>query len=417
MGTTRLLCLAVTLLAVAASVCAQDHSSSEEVILRSQFDDQGNPDAVLPTDEIIRRHGYPSETHLVTTEDGYVLTMHRIPRGRNSPGTGGNRPVVFLQHCLLCSSSVWVFMGPENGLAFILADQGFDVWMGNARGNEYSRRHVLLDPKKSQFWDFSWNEMGYYDLPAEFDYVLSLTGQPKLSYVGFSMGTTMFFAMGASRPEYNTRIRSMHAFAPVAFVGKMKSPIKLLHPFLAQSNWIANMLGMDEFLPSSDLMSFLGKVTCEDDAKVQPLCSNILFLLSGYNSEQLNTTTLPVIFGHLPAGCSAKTVMHYAQGVLTGDFRLYDYGLIGNLKRYGSAEPPEYDLGLVTAPVNLHYSSNDWLANVEDVKKLADKLPNLKKMILVPEPRFNHMDYLLAIDVRSLLYDSLVQMLKNEVSQ
>ncbi|XP_046394226.1 lipase 1-like isoform X4 [Ischnura elegans] len=364
MGTTRLLCLAVTLLAVAASVCAQDHSSSEEVILRSQFDDQGNPDAVLPTDEIIRRHGYPSETHLVTTEDGYVLTMHRIPRGRNSPGTGGNRPVVFLQHCLLCSSSVWVFMGPENGLAFILADQGFDVWMGNARGNEYSRRHVLLDPKKSQFWDFSWNEMGYYDLPAEFDYVLSLTGQPKLSYVGFSMGTTMFFAMGASRPEYNTRIRSMHAFAPVAFVGKMKSPIKLLHPFLAQSN-----------------------------------------------------TTLPVIFGHLPAGCSAKTVMHYAQGVLTGDFRLYDYGLIGNLKRYGSAEPPEYDLGLVTAPVNLHYSSNDWLANVEDVKKLADKLPNLKKMILVPEPRFNHMDYLLAIDVRSLLYDSLVQMLKNEVSQ
>ncbi|XP_046394227.1 lipase 3-like [Ischnura elegans] len=414
MGTTRLLCLAVTLLAVAASVCAQDHSSSEEVILRSQLSEKGNPDAALPTDEIIRRHGYPSETHHVTTEDGYVLTMHRIPRGRNSSGPGGKRPVVFLQHCLLCSSAVWVFMGPENGLAFILADQGFDVWMGNARGNEYSRRHISLDPKKTKFWNFSWNEMGYYDLPAEFDYILSLTGQPKLSYVGHSMGTTMFFAMGASRPEYNTRIRAMHALAPVAFVGKMESPIELIAPLLAQSNWIANMLGLDEFLPSSDLMHFLGKVACEDGAIVQPLCTNILFLLSGYDSAQLNTTTLPVITGHLPAGSSTKTVIHYAQGCLTDDFRLYDYGWIGNLKRYGSMKPPKYDLGLVTAPVNLHYSSNDWLANVKDVKKLADKLPNLKKMILVPDPKFNHLDYLLAINVRSVLYDSLVQMLKNE---
>ncbi|XP_046394228.1 lipase 3-like [Ischnura elegans] len=415
MGTTRLLCLAVTLLAVAASVCAQEDSYSEGVPQLSLYSKKGNPDAALPTDEIIRRHGYPSETHQVTTEDGYVLTMHRIPRGRYSYGTRCKRPVVFLQHCLLCSSAVWVFMGPENGLAFILADQGFDVWMGNARGNEYSRRHKWLDPKESEFWDFSWNEMGYYDLPAEFDYIRRRTGQPKLSYVGFSLGTTMFFVMGASRPEYNTRIRAMHALAPIAFVGKMESPIKLLAPLLSHSNWIANMLGLAEFLPSSDLLPFLGKVGCKDDAIAQDLCTNILFLIAGHNSAQLNRTTLPVILGHLPAGTSTKTFIHYAQGVLTGDFRLFDYGLAGNLKRYGSAKPPKYDLGLVTAPVNLHYSSNDWLANVMDVRKLADKLPNLKRMILVPDPKFNHLDYLLAIDVRRLLYNRLVHMLKNEV--
>ena len=38
------------------------------------------------------RHGYKVETHRVTTEDGYVLSMHRIPRGRES-NRGGTIPI------------------------------------------------------------------------------------------------------------------------------------------------------------------------------------------------------------------------------------------------------------------------------------------------------------------------------------
>ena len=28
-------------------------------------------------------NGYPEETHYVTTEDGYILTLHRIPAGKD----------------------------------------------------------------------------------------------------------------------------------------------------------------------------------------------------------------------------------------------------------------------------------------------------------------------------------------------
>ncbi|KFG31844.1 triacylglycerol lipase [Toxoplasma gondii GAB2-2007-GAL-DOM2] len=48
------------------------------------------------------------------------------------------RPLVFLQHGLLESSLNWVSGGAES-LAFLLVENGCDVWLGNNRGNEYVR--------------------------------------------------------------------------------------------------------------------------------------------------------------------------------------------------------------------------------------------------------------------------------------
>jgi predicted alpha/beta hydrolase len=71
-------------------------------------------------------------------------------------------------------------------IAYHLSEAGFDVWSGNARGNLYSKAHKTLLPNQKAFWDFSWHEIGYYDLPAMIDYILLHTQQQQINYIGHS---------------------------------------------------------------------------------------------------------------------------------------------------------------------------------------------------------------------------------------
>jgi len=370
-------------------------------------------DKDLDTVGLANKYGYPAETHKVTTADGYILTVHRIPHGRNAtaaPAEG--RPVAWLQHGLLCSSSDWLMNTVEKALPYRLADAGYDVWLGNARGNSYSKEHVSLSTKDKEFWMFSWNEMGKYDVPAVIDYALNATGQKDLYWFGHSMGTTMFFTGMSLNPEYNSKIRLMSAFAPVAFTEHMISPIRLIAPYSASVEWILNTLGAYEFLPNNELMDFLGATICHQQSLLQGLCSNVVFILCGFDSAQLNTTQLPIILHHTPAGASVRSLVHYAQGVNSGEFRQYNHGKKENLAIYGQEEPPKYDVSKITAPVAFYWSDNDWLGVKSDVYRLAELLPNLVRKYRVPFDKFNHQDFLWAIDSPTLLYETAEEFMK-----
>ncbi|XP_059621083.1 lipase 3-like [Phlebotomus argentipes] len=366
---------------------------------------------------MIEYYGYPVESHVVPTEDGYLLTMHRIPYGRAlGAGPAPNKPVVFLQHGLLSSSADWVIIGPDSALAYLLADEGYDVWMGNARGNTYSRAHISLDPDRvpdrHKFWDFSWHEIGVYDLPAMIDYTLEVTGQSKLSYVGHSQGTTTLFVWLSLRPEYNNVIKSAHALAPVAFMKHLKSPfIRALAPLVYVLHIVTRLLGVDEFAPSTKMMQLGGEMACRDESPFQEVCANALFLIAGYDSEQLNRTQLPAIMHNVPAGAATRQLVHYAQLHNSGYFRQFDHGLLGNIGKYGSISPPDYPLSQITAPIALHFGDNDWLAAVVDVENLRSKLPNVIEYYNVPLDAFNHIDFQWAIDVKLLVYNNLINLI------
>lgn len=99
-------------------------------------------------------------------------------------------------------------------LGFYFSNAGYDVWLGNARSNIFSRKHTFLDPNELLFWQFSWHEIGVYDLSAMIDYILEQTKQTKLIYIGHSQGSTSVFVLLSERPEYNEKIAMVHAMAP-----------------------------------------------------------------------------------------------------------------------------------------------------------------------------------------------------------
>jgi predicted alpha/beta hydrolase len=84
------------------------------------------------------------------------------------------------------SSAGWLILGPGRSLALQLVDAGFDVFLGNTRGNRYSRNHTTLDSTQLAFWAWSWQQQAEYDLPASLSYVLEATQQQRLVYIGYS---------------------------------------------------------------------------------------------------------------------------------------------------------------------------------------------------------------------------------------
>ena len=64
---------------------------------------------------------------------------------------------------------------------------GYDIWLGNNRGNIYSRFHLQYNTGDSKFFDFSFYEMGKYDQPAQIGAILNyLPEHSDLTYIGYS---------------------------------------------------------------------------------------------------------------------------------------------------------------------------------------------------------------------------------------
>lgn len=370
---------------------------------------EDNPNMLLSVPSTIAKNGYLCETHTIISQ-GYILNVHRIPRSKSGDETPSK--TIYFQHGIFASSADWILNGPEKALPYVLADAGYDVWMGNIRGNRYSREHIWLKSDSKEYWDFSWHDVALYDVPAIIDYIRDFKGlNTKITYIGHSMGTTILFAMLSLKPEYNKILSAGIALAPVVYMSDIKSPLRSLAPIASNVAYMEMLYGSHEFIPKS---SFLGKMSsaCDVSNRDFGLCKNVIFYICGADEKQINETLIPTFISNLGTGTSWKTAVHFAQEIVANDrFQQFDYGAYFNIEKYGTIKPPEYDLSKITLPLTLIWAKNDLLSSEKDVKKLYEKLPNYTEMYLVPYPKFNHLDYLWAIDAKELLNDKILNTL------
>lgn len=356
-------------------------------------------DVHLNVTQLVTKYCCAIQEHQIGTDDGYLLTLFRIE---------GDGPPVFLMHGFYNSADDWVTAGPESGLAYILAAAGFDVWIGNARGNKYSRHHIYLSPDEdTEFWDFSWDEIGNYDLPAMIDYILYVTNKTQLAYIGHSQGTTSFFVLCSEQPEYNNKISIMIALSPVAWFTHVTGAVtKLITPYILHYSWILKLFNYHELKPQTELFSKL----CDIGNGI--ICIASSFTMIGFDFEQVNKTNTRSVMSHIAGGASLNQLLHYCQLIESKTFQKFDYGADMNEAFYGTSTPPKYPVEKITAPVALIYSENDWLANTADVLILKKRLKNVIMYHRVPFKKFNHLDFLYAKNVKRLVYDKVVKLIE-----
>ncbi|XP_047985470.1 lipase 1-like [Leguminivora glycinivorella] len=308
--------------------------------------------------------GYSMQVHQLHSEDGYILIMHRIPYGKDETKTGPvvrQKPPVLLMHGIMGSSADFVNQGPKSKFAFVVADAGFDVWLGNARGNPYSRAHSILDPDNSSadFFNFSWEEVAIYDVRAMVDYILGATSSPQIRYIGDAEGGTWFLILNILKPEYNKKFQMAQLLDPVGYTKYFPSEeLKLVADMIEPLYTYAQELGIAE-ISSLNIQENVTEIRVTGQVALQSIVSYIASL-GGYRSM----------------GTSLKQLVHLAQNIRDQSFRSWNYGEKINKQIYGAKSPARYDLSQVTVYTVLYYRKNNIFVHENDVKEMALNIKN-----------------------------------------
>lgn len=358
-------------------------------------------------EELILPSGYPCSEYTIQTKDGFLLGLQRVSSSSALRlGRDAERgPPVLLLHGLFMAGDAWFLNSPDQSLGFVLADHGFDVWVGNVRGTRWSHGHVSLPEKNKQFWDWSWQELALYDVAEIINYINSITNS-KIFVVGHSQGTIISFA-AFTQPEIVKKVAAAALLSPISYLDHVSAPLVLrmvkmhidkmilsmgVHQLNFKSEWAANLLVSlcDTRLSCNDMLSSItGKNCCFNESRME------------FYLEQE------------PHASSSKNLNHLFQMIRKGSFSKYDYGKLKNLIEYGKFKPPKFDLSRIpkSLPLWMAYGGNDALADVTDLQHTLKELPSTPEVVYLEN--YGHIDFILSLQAKQDLYDPIIRFFKS----
>ncbi|XP_068336405.1 triacylglycerol lipase 2-like [Pyrus communis] len=266
--------------------------------------------------------------------------------------------------------------------------------LGSLLGNETAAKLPVLlhDGILTAYWDWSWDQLAAYDLPALFAYVNNQTGQ-KLHYVGHSL------LPSPKETAKHTKISCIAALlAPVAYLGQMRSPFArtAVNAFLAQGPAFFFSL---EF---PNRCSKFCSISVQDRAVVA--------------SNHLTATTV-LVHCNCEVSKVRKKAIQTGHVTVAGNIAMYDYVFPAiNIQHYNQPTLPVYNMENIPkdVPLFLSYGGRDPLSNVLDVKYLLDNLRDHDKDKLVAQytAEYAHMDFLMAESANQVVYAPLLDFFK-----
>lgn len=349
-------------------------------------------------------YGYTAEEHVVQTKDGYLLGVHRLAwkKGEedmrvNAGPNSIQKRVAYLHHGLLMNSEVWVCLtDAQRCLPFVLLERGFDVWLGNNRGNKYSKKSVKYPPTSTEFWNFSIDDFAFHDIPDSIEYILHYTQQPSLSYIGFSQGTAQAFASLAVHPKLNDQVNVFIALAPAMSPAGLSNGI--VDALIKASPQVLFLL--------FGRRSILSAATMWQNILYPPLFVRLidmgLSFLFNWNATNISVSQKLAAYPHLYSFTSTKSVVHWFQIIRNKAFQMYDDDVQSPLSVSTSSKytkVAKYPTRNIRTPVVLVYGGSDSLV---DIKVMLKELP--RRTVATVIPHYEHLDFLWARDVDAQVF-------------
>jgi lysosomal acid lipase/cholesteryl ester hydrolase len=363
--------------------------------------------------ELCELYGYYCEEHIVQTGDGYLLGVHRlgwrqgeehVRINSGDKAKGVKKKVVYLHHGLMMNSEVWVCLTDrERCLPFELVERGYDVWLGNNRGNKYSKKSVHTPPTSSSFWNFSMDQFAFHDIPDSIAYILETTHQLSLSYIGFSQGTAQAFATLSIHPTLNEKIDVFIALAPAMSPKGVASGI--VDSFVKASPDILYLaFGRKTILPSATMWQSI----LYPPIFVRFIDTSLRFLF-GWSAVNILPDQKLAAYPHLYSYTSTKSVVHWFQIIRNGTFQMYDdeapNPLTSNRSKYYKVA--KFPTRNIKTPIVLLYGGSDSLV---DINVMLKELP--RHTVAKEIPHYEHLDFLWAQSVNTLVFPHIFDALE-----
>ncbi|KAL2868523.1 sterol esterase [Aspergillus lucknowensis] len=361
--------------------------------------------------EICSIFGYEAEEHIVHTQDGYLLGLHRLPYRKGEEGHPVNngegsvkKKVVYLHHGLMMCSEVWICLTEEQRcLPFQLVERGYDVWLGNNRGNKYSKKSTTRSPLSNEFWDFSIDQFAFHDIPDSINYILQLTGQPSLSYIGFSQGTAQAFATLSIHPQLNQKIDVFVALAPAMAPARISNPV-VDSLMKASPNFLFLLFGRRSILSSTTMWQTI----LYPPIFVRIIDTSLSFLFN-WKCKNISRNQKLAGYLHLFSFTSTKSVVHWFQIIRNRNFQFYDdeiyapFTIVASERFY---KPVKYPTRNIRTPIVLLYGGSDSLVDIDVMQK---ELPRGTTARIIE--KYEHLDFLWASDVPELVFSHVFEAL------
>lgn len=353
--------------------------------------------------DIVHAHGYKVHEHVVQTKDGYLLSIHRILPKDKTFNT--NRKVIYMHHGLLTNSELFV-LGETTSkcLPFLLVNEGYDVWLGNNRGNKYSRKHLYLSSKDKKFWDYSLDEFAMFDIPNSIDYILDITKEKKITYIGFSQGSAQGLASISLNNQLNDKIELFIGLSPAMIPKGLNNPVC---SFFVNSapNSLYRLFGKRAILPSVVFWQML-----MGPSLFETVVDKSLVFLFNWKSKNIPIIQKKIGYPHMFSPSSVKSVLHWFQIINRKRFQMFDEGgssgsklvyLSGASIKNNRVAP--FPTQTIKVPCLFFYGKNDMLIDMDKTLNLLNCKTDVVKL-----DGYEHMDTLWANDVENSIFKVIV---------